>query len=141
MAKIKGKWVFNETITLDGLTSDGVSVNFETDGYSCTQMYKGADHDSLDPELCYTGIPNNHSLAYHSTGGHDGSKGWQTEAYRTVDFGTNEQTVDDTFLTWMQANATQQAEPTPTNTVTIEYNNAVIATLTEGKVTLPCKDK
>lgn len=52
----------------------------------------------------------------------------------------------DQLISWLEANGELQGgdepEPeTPTNTVTIEYNGSVIASLTEGKATLPCKDK
>ncbi len=142
MATVKGVWVFNETISLtSGITSAGQTVNFTTAGYSCTKMYKGSDFDSGDAELCYTGIPNSFDLAYHSVGGHDGDQGWQDEAYKTVDFGTTEQTVDDTFYTWLTANATHQATE-ETNGVTVEYNGSVVATIPNGnKATIPIADK
>ena len=126
MATIKGKWFFNETVLVNvGLTQN---VNFTSNGNSFTKM-------SIDSD--------NYILQYNSTYAYEMGD-WFPDAYRTVDFGTTEQTVSDTFYTWLTANATPEAEPepeTPTNTVTIEYNGSVIASLTEGKATLPCKDK
>lgn len=45
------------------------------------------------------------------------------------------------LISFLEANGELQGGDVPTDAVTIEYNNAVIATLTEGMVTLPCKDK
>jgi hypothetical protein len=123
MATIKGKWVFNETVPVNvGLTQN---VNFTSNGNSFTKM-------SIDSD--------NYILQYNNTYAYEMGD-WFPDAYRYVDFGETEQTVIDTFLTWITANATQQADPTPINAVTIEYNNTVIATLAKGVATLPCEDK
>ena len=49
----------------------------------------------------------------------------------------NDAEVSAEFASWFTANTVKQGG----NTVTIEYNGSVIASLTEGKATLPCKDK
>jgi hypothetical protein len=46
--------------------------------------------------------------------------------------------TNSALISWLE---TYSEKPTPTDAVIVEYNNAVIATLTEGKVTLSCKDK
>ena len=76
------------------------------------------------------------------------SGSWISETYRTINLPQNE-TVDAELYAFLNefymveyvAHAAVPEPEAPTNAVTIEYNGSVIASLTEGKATLPCKDK
>lgn len=60
-----------------------------------------------------------------------------TESFTLTITGGNDINNEE-LIAWLE---TYSEKPIPTDAVTVEYNNAVIATLTEGKVTLSCKDK
>ena len=138
MATIKGKWVFNDAITLRGPLHKEI-VNFISYG---DVNYTGFEEEVIT--LIYSADVGLDYVYFSDTG-------WEDEAFRTVDFGETEQTVSDEFYTWFTANAVQEqtepetpaeSEPEPTDTVTIEYNGAVIASLKAGQsASLPCKDK
>ena len=143
MATIKGKWVFNEILedfnayySVDGTQVNFVSNDTQYTGFSSQQSF---GDDAMQQNMAYA-QSGNVSIGVYSFL----TSSWIVDvAYRTVDFGTTEQTAADYFLTWMQANATQIIEPPvlPTDTVTIEYNGSVIAALKAGQsATLPCKD-
>lgn len=109
MAKIKGVWVFNQVFTgeFDYQVTDisFMSNNTEFDGIAPS----GSGGNSV---MYYNRIGVSYWDFIAQSTYHGYTNGWKDEAYRTVDFGTTEQTVPDDFYTWMQANATQQAEPT-----------------------------
>lgn len=135
MATLKGIWVFNDTVSVPtgGLSW---SVNFVSNGTNYSTIRHDEDSDVMGTNAVYYDTTEVYSIVF--------SDWWANEAYKTVDFGTTEQTVDDTFYAWLTANATQQAseeeEPT-TRGVTVEYNGSVVATIENGnKATLPIKD-
>lgn len=127
MATIKGKWVFNEKLNIPEAVCDYHILNYKSNGGDFVEMYiSNADLYGYDV------------VQYVPYAGSDGYEVYRwsnfpNQDYRTIDFGATEQTVSDTFLTWMQANATPEAEPTPTDAVTIEYNGSVIASLKAGQ--------
>ena len=128
MATIKGKWVFKDDNSIGTpITISSISFNSNNTHYNSINFNYGGDFGGI---MGYYGS----TLVYDQL-----DRLWYNEAYRTIDFGTTEQTVSDTFLSWMQGNATPEAEPEPTNTVTVEYNNTTIASIIEGEsVTLNC---
>lgn len=105
MAKIKGKWLFNDVVKrhLDWLNEYQIeNVFFYSNGERFTDMYWydiDADdtvyHISYDETLAVAGLYGN-------------IKNWENEAFKTIEF-DGEQEVSDNFLAWMQENATQQA--------------------------------
>jgi hypothetical protein len=113
MAKIKGVWVFNNAIKdkITGLDEDAVlDVLFTSNGTQFSSMcyLTWMMGDETFCEIYYNGVDSaNNVMVVQGTIG--GITDWKNEAYKTVDFGTTEQTVPDTFLSWMQENATQQA--------------------------------
>lgn len=63
-----------------------------------------------------------------------------TTAFKTIDFGTEPQTVSAEFYAWLTENANPVVEETPI--ASIHYNGTTIMTLFGGqKATLFCKDK
>ena len=119
MAKIKGVWVFNDNITslLSPMTFTE-SVSFTSNA----NAYMGLTVAPVDGEylsLTYSGISNTFvcEFSYSGLGSH-----WEADAYKIVDFGSTEQDVSDTFLAWMQANATYQ-KPEPTLTYDLSTLN------------------
>lgn len=140
MATIKGKWVFKEKLTTPSWST--VTINFTTEKvvYGYSSFYGMYYSTGNFPGLAFKAKDGSEDVTTGNVWSASSNK-WNVDC-GYLDFGTTEQTVTDTFLTWMQANATPEAEPTPTNAVTIEYNGAVIASLKAGQsATLPCKDK
>lgn len=137
MATLKGIWVFNDEPFLSS-SSTYFDVNFTSNNSSYNQI--GFDEDSASYGVISLYYNSQEAYTYGSY-----MNGWINEAYKTVDFGTTEQTVDDTFYTWLTANATQQAteeEETTTSAVTVEYDGAVVATIENGnKATIPIAGK
>ena len=139
MANLKGIWVLNENPAWEDFGSH--NVNFTSNSKTFTSISYGANPDAMDGAALVYANDSETVYAYDF----EYTIAWSNEAYKTVDFGTTEQTVDDTFYTWLTANATQQAteeeEPT-TSAVTVEYNGLVIATIPNGKIaTLSCNGK
>ena len=130
-----GKWFFNETISIKYLGFDP-KIIFSSNGFSYNRMY--VDSSSLtygDYSPDYTPVNRLYHKAFTPTGG------WANPEYRTVIITDGDSLTNETFANWLKANAVQQAEPTPTDAVTIEYNGSVIASLKAGQsATLPCKD-
>lgn len=103
MATVKGVWVWNQFISGDDFNQD---VSF-TETTLWGNM-KG-DNTSDGYELRYGATGGtNYVLAYSDEAG-----GWQ-RSNLVIDFGSSEQTVTDTFYTFLTANATQQAPSVPT---------------------------
>jgi hypothetical protein len=126
---IKGKWVFNDELDTSARFEQGVNCVRVSDGhqlYGFTSYYS----DSWGKEL--VSVYTNSSLKSRGIIFHSDSIGWDGNyaINSQWDFGTTEQEVSDTFLTWMQANATQIIETTPT---TITYNGTELASLEEGQ--------
>ena len=112
MATVKGIWFFNGTITqipteetvdFSVIRADGSVTNYI--GMRLYNMY-----------LSYK--PN----AYQVHNAHFyGNSSWVEECFRTVDFGTTEQTVSNDFYTWLTANAVQQSSDQSEPTTDILY--------------------
>lgn len=136
MSTIEGKWVFKGDNSIGTpITISSISFNSNNTQYNSIDFNYGGEFGGI---IGYYGS----TPVYDQVGGTLSKGDWQNEAYRTVDFGTTEQTVSDAFLTWMQANATPEADPTPTDAVTIEYNGTVIASLKAGQsATVECEGK
>ena len=122
MSKIKGKWLFNNVIkdTITGLDEDAVlEVLFTSNGTQFKSMcYSIITNDPIDVcHIYYDGVNSADNVT--AVEGLIGDiSNWYNEAYKTVDFGSTEQDVPDTFLSWMQENATQQANLTLTYDLT-----------------------
>ena len=165
MAKIKGKWVFNETLKIrdyfEGEHVKEYPVNFtvtfsEFNVWQCPSIRLRANcYDDYEKmianDMAYTQFYSDGShmftIFYYDdyfdpvTGevtypAEWGDDGAGGALARRIDFGTTEQEVDDEFYSWFTANAI------PANVVTITYNGSVIATLEEGQTaTLSCAGK
>lgn len=124
MATIKGVWIFNDD-PIEGYSNVvHQTINFISNGNTYTSLEFTYDNEGI------------HQIEYGATVIYHGYGGFTNDDYKTVDFGTTEQTVSDEFLTCMQANAT------PADAVTIEYNGTVIASLKPGQTaTLFTKNK
>lgn len=109
MATIKGKWKFKEVVddsTPNSLDDSRINLSFESSGQRWSQIsiYKSSEYVSILYSL-YTedGPPDAEYLAY-------ADRTW-SEAYRTVDFGETEQTIEDEYYNWIVANAVEQTLP------------------------------
>lgn len=125
METLKGIWVFNDYPNLNSdvtwffeFTSNGTKY------YGIAQSY---DY------LGYVYMVGEDPIAVNNAGA------WTNTAYKTIEI-TSEPT-DEAFITWLTANATQQATE-ETSGVTVEYNGAVVATIPSGnKATIPIANK
>lgn len=97
MATIKGLWVFASSIDT---YEASYSVNFTSNGKQYTSM-------KTSPGNLYYGNDQDSEWTVGN---------WAEEAYRIVDFGKQEQTVDDDFKDWMKENAKQIATADLTGT-------------------------
>jgi hypothetical protein len=128
MATIKGIWVFNDYLTWEDFGSH--NVNFTSNSKTFTSISCGTDPDYMDSA----------ALAYANDGetvyvyNFEYTNEWSNEAYKTVDFGSTEQTVDDTFYTWLTANATQQSQTTPVTRKFTKLNIGDIVASSGGRV-------
>ena len=115
MATVKGVWVFNETITKIPVSenvnfsvtfSDGHIINYDRMFISGNDLgYKQAGQSAVTCAYYHSISPNR----------------WTNEIWRTVDFGTTEQTVTDAFYTWLTTNAVQQGSDPSEPTTDILY--------------------
>ena len=118
---LRGVWIFNETLsqpidespTYDGAVYMSAKVPFVSD--STNHVYMALYGDADDPVVCsYLSFAENWSLGgkkdvYHFySENNDKALGWQDEAYRTVDFGTEPQEVSAEFYAWFTENATPE---------------------------------
>ena len=101
MAKISGKWTFNDTLTLVG---NMWWVDYLGGGTECYAITIGTEPPTI----------KNLSLWYEAKNTSIGriqaymeGPGWLGNIYKTIDFGDAEQTVDDSFYEWLTANATK----------------------------------
>lgn len=113
MAKVKGIWVFHNVLTAagnEGSITYGQDVVFTSNGGVFDRLIPLFGYESV---MTYSNIEFSYSVYSHSDG-------WTNEAYKTVDFGEQEQEVTDEFYTWLTANATPE-EDEPDEPMTGEY--------------------
>lgn len=106
MAKIKGKWLFNDTFYAP--TDEKAWVRFKSNGIE----YVGIG--LFGANLLYYTYLETFTFAY--------SIGWAEEEYKVVDFGEFEQTVPDSWYNTFVSNATKILE-----TVAIMYNGELVS--------------
>lgn len=92
MAKIIGKWTFNNALTL---VSQMWYLNYSYGGTECNSMYISGG------SLWYCTKDIGDIQVYME------GPGWLGNSYKTIDFGETGQTVDDSFYEWFTANAIQ----------------------------------
>ena len=122
MAKIKGKWKWNDTFVRPegGAEYVGTSVNFISNGITFSNM----DMCLLSGQewLGYAGS-SGMTWVYDQTGSQAGFQGWLNEAYKIMDFGNSDVSVDDEFYQVLVANANEYIEvPEEYNTKAINLN-------------------
>ncbi len=122
MATVKGVWVFNETVEIEG--GSWFSVNFMSNGVAYIAMSDRQRETSIvqDMRLRYFTSSSSGTKVYEEE--------WLNEAYRTVDFGTTPQEVSDEFYAWFTANATRQADEPEEEVGNIQINIAENGTTT-----------
>jgi hypothetical protein len=123
MAKVKGIWVFHNVLTAagnEGAITYGQDVVFTSNGSVFDRLIPLFGYESV---MTYSNIEFSYSVYSHSDG-------WTNEAFKTINFGS-EQEVTDEFYTWLTANATPEAdEPDePDEPMTGEYYAIKKATL------------
>lgn len=112
MTKVKGIWVFNAVLTdagTEGSVTSGQTVSFTSNGGVFDRIIPIAGYQSV---MTYSNIEYSYSVYTHSDG-------WTNEAFKTINFGS-EQEVTDEFYTWLTANATPEADE-PDEPMTGEY--------------------
>ena len=126
MATIKGKWLFNESPTIETTLSQ--EVNFTSDGKTYYKIVC-KPHNDIDNIPC---------IRYYRENliNYDDAFDWDTwtDGKQTVDFGDTEQEVSDEFYTWLTANATQVQEETKPTEYTLridgievtDYENIIV---------------
>ena len=96
--KLSGTWIFNENI--NGKEIMGETINFISNNISFNRM------------LCQMNADDGWTVGYGSSNYArvwTFEQGWLVEdAYKTVNFGSEPQTVSEEFYEWFIANATQQ---------------------------------
>lgn len=112
MALVKGKWTFKDVLTDADIYQD---VNFSTDGKnwdggnSWNGIAIGNTGAAPFRVVAFWWFYEEYSTeqaVYNLEEYDDGiiQIGWEDEAYKTVDFGETEQTVDDAFYAWLVEN-------------------------------------
>lgn len=137
MATVKGVWVFNEKIS----QCPFAHVNFTTgDGHSATEILTWGNSTDGTYHLsfyCKCHEKTYHIGKYQYDGGYlepnfTGDFEWYMS--RTIDFGKEEQEVNDAFYAWLTENATQKGD------VIISYKGGILAAIYDGEyVTLHTK--
>ena len=145
MAAVKGVWVFKDGINFyasggdEGLCEQ--TANFTSNGTQYTSFRPFLSGDGGDYDYYQYCNDDGYTPVYY------GVSGWAAEAYKTIDFGSVEQTVSDDFYTWLTTNATQQEsgeseEEGGGGSATVTYNGEVIVSLSAGQTaTLNCAGK
>ena len=95
---IVGTWVFNDGSALDNLSNSTTPFNVSFTCNGQTYSYMKCDEDSGNEGMW--------SLYYGTDEAYGWGIGWYDQAYRTINI-TSEPT-DETFITWLKANATKQ---------------------------------
>lgn len=113
MPTVSGVWVWNDG-RADVPSDIRQSVNFVSNSTSYVRL------DILsaggEASLYYRKSIGGSDVAFNSS--------WRDTAYKTIDFGTEEQEVSQGFYDYLTANATQQEEPiVPTTTKSVSNKN------------------
>ena len=105
---LSGVWKFNSTLSIVNAYDFYTYVNFTSNGkeYTAISFEESGVPDGYPYELCYN-VEAAVDYEYVYVLESDGTDGWESEAYRTVDFGSEEQQVPYEFYDWFIANATQ----------------------------------
>ena len=133
MAKIKGKWRWNEVIdlsvTLD-MTSGNVPSGFISNGKTYYNLHVLNDvHWTPDPRVCDCLIYGG-SMDVASHFKDDGSFVWASQEYRVMDFGETEQEISEELYAFIFANATEYS---PIAEKLVEVANNVQKVFAAGK--------
>ena len=98
MAKVKGKWIFNTTLTdagTEGSVVSGQTVSFTSNGGVFDRIIPLSGYQSV---MTYSNIEYSYSVYTHSDG-------WTNEAFKVIDFDATEQEVSAEFYAWLTKNA------------------------------------
>ena len=125
MATVSGVWVWVDYFSFEYMDIDE-SVNFSSNGKSFTRLSISM-YDSGTPPI--TEIINIRYINDSETIKVYRNNSWQNEAYKTIDFGTTEQTVSEDFYSFLTSAATQQAPSVPTP----DWANCFVKTSTGNK--------
>ena len=124
---MSGVWKWNDYFAFEYITIDE-NVNFSSNGKSFTRLFISM-YDSGTPPI--REIIDIEYINDSETIDVYGNNSWSNEAYKTIDFGTTEQTVSDTFYTYLDTNANQQVAP---SVPTPDWSNCFVKTSTGNKV-------
>lgn len=126
METISGVWVFNDTLSFTSGIKQSVRFTTNNEQGDAINVYSS----SIEYNLPDAGKYN---MTVYGRGN------WANTAYKTIDFGTTEQTVTDSFYTWLTSNAVQQGEDSggPSNrpSVYLIRSNSTLYTITDGTLT------
>ena len=110
-------WIINETPNINPPRMYLQHINYISNNVEFTQMYIGYIPE-LDYEnnIWYTGFS---SVQAYS------SPNWSNQSYRTITITGGTDATNTTFISWLEANATQQETPTFSNSIFMGDNNIV----------------
>jgi hypothetical protein len=138
MALIKGKWKWKSSLALPdgGIEFPSAMVEFTSNGTT----FNGVDM-CLIPGGEWVGYIDSSGInwVYDSTGSMNGGtfQGWQNEAYRIIDFGSNDIEVSDEFYQALVNNAVSlDINLLPTDRCVLDYGTTTITTTTTEKITV-----
>ena len=108
-----GVWLFNENViiksapSLDGDTEaipmlGTQNVNFTSNNQNFTKISNVCEENCFVPDI------GNYPLYYDNFYYYSTDYGWESEEYRTINFGLEGQEVDESFFLWLNANAVYQ---------------------------------
>lgn len=104
-------WVFNDepNIESDLFVSKSYQLSFISKNITFTNLLYD-DNGATNGYLTYGENPRIHAYAYNFDSGY--SVGWTDEAYKTITITGGTDATNSTLISWLEANATQQAVST-----------------------------
>ncbi len=115
---VSGVYVFNDSVNDEYIQNEHTEdINYISNNINFDQMYITWMYEEegtiLRISISYYDNYGDHYDSIYSSVGE--TIKWLNESYKTIDFGTEEQTVSENFYKWLHANATKQEEPEPTS--------------------------
>lgn len=133
MATVSGVWKWNNPVYIGSSDNFTQSVNFISNGVSYSSISAGfvfsSDNPTIEKYDVYLeydstrliSVTHSYAMDYFSS---------VPEQYELMDFGATEQTVSDTFYTYLTANAVEQTAP---SVPTPDWANCFVKTASGNK--------
>ena len=134
MATVSGIWLWNETLTKP---SSGLfpAINFVSNGIAFGKI--GHSYGNTNKALLFYFDTSGGGYTQYTVYEGKVTPPWvKGEEYRTIDFGSEPQELDDTFYSWMEANATYVGASGPISTISGITINPTHKNIARGE---PCQ--